>query len=858
MGRKKDLNDLGKRGPGRKSRKQGEPGMPEQLTIIEDKADKTRLGRRARQRAVRRVGGKQQQQQNTEQKPQQNRDLKKKEKQKTKAETKAPVIKKPVTELDSDGEGSSVGWSDDAEWSDDGGWLDDEAEEGEEEKDSEEEEEDEEEDGEEGSDEGSDEGDIEYESDDDAEEVSENDEDGSSEEEQFADSDDEKEITSKGFTDENKEWLTPTPSKKPKKADMTKKGKIPMDLLEDDDEDSDDDVPGDDFGAGSDSDEEEDESDDEEASEDDEEDDSEDDGDMLPIEKASKKLDKKLKKAKKLSEAELRAHTAQFDMFHLPTTEELELESSRPLDMSQIHQRIKEIMEVLGDFKTRREDDRSRVDYLSLLKQDMMLYYSYNEFLLDKVMDIFPMTELVEFLEANEVQRPVTIRTNTLKTRRRDLAQALINRGVNLDPLAKWSKVGLVVFDSSVPIGATPEYLAGHYMLQGASSFLPVMALAPQENEKVLDMCAAPGGKSTYIAALMKNTGLLFANDANKDRVKAVVGNLHRCGVTNSVVSNEDGRSFPKIIGGFDRVLLDAPCSGTGVISKDESVKANKDFQDIQKCVFLQKQLILAAIDSIDAKSSTGGYLVYSTCSILVEENECVIDYALKKRCVKLVPTGLDFGREGFTRFRERHFHPSLKSTRRFYPHTHNMDGFFVAKLKKYSNKIPDKQGNDVKEEDAEKEAGKSTANGEDKEEEEAVESPEEDKESSPEQQSKVQHTAVHKKNRFFARKKRKVTSGGSAENAKPEGKGKPKHKKAKGTSKIAKSDSAGKSTGKSPAGKDGKAEASFAKKKRGKVSQTSVPKPKSFGDKVKGEAKKRRGDTSGSSGGGKKRKDTR
>ncbi len=116
----------------------------------------------------------------------------------------------------------------------------------------------------------------------------------------------------------------------------------------------------------------------------------------------------------------------------------------------------------------------------------------------------------------------------------------------------------------------------------------------------------------------MKNTGLLFANDANKDRVKAVVGNLHRCGITNSVVSNEDGRSFPKIIGGFDRVLLDAPCSGTGVISKDESVKANKDFQDIQKCVFLQKQLILAAIDSIDAKSSSGGYLVYSTCSILV------------------------------------------------------------------------------------------------------------------------------------------------------------------------------------------------------------------------------------------------
>jgi 25S rRNA (cytosine2870-C5)-methyltransferase len=113
-------------------------------------------------------------------------------------------------------------------------------------------------------------------------------------------------------------------------------------------------------------------------------------------------------------------------------------------------------------------------------------------------------------------------------------------------------------------------------MLQAASSFLPVIALAPQSNERVLDMASAPGGKTTHIAALLQNTGVVFANDANKARVKSLTANVHRLGCTNVVVCNYDGREFPKVMGGFDRVLLDAPCSGTGVISKDASVKTNK------------------------------------------------------------------------------------------------------------------------------------------------------------------------------------------------------------------------------------------------------------------------------------------
>jgi len=369
--------------------------------------------------------------------------------------------------------------------------------------------------------------------------------------------------------------------------------------------------------------------------------------------------------------------------------EENEEETTAP-DLQIINDRIKEVIAVLQDFQNKKEDGRSRKDYMQILKKDLQQYYGYNEFLLDKLMNLFGTQELLEFLEANEVPRPVTLRVNTLKSRRRDVAQTLTNRGVNLDPIGKWSKVGLVVYDSQVPLGATPEYLAGQYMLQGASSFLPVMALAPQENEQILDLCAAPGGKTTHLAALTKNTGVLIANELKKDRAKAIVGNLHRLGVNNCVVSCMDGRGFPKIFGNmFDRILLDAPCSGTGVVYKDQTVKISKDHDDMLRCTKLQKELILAAVDCLNANSKTGGYMVYSTCSVLVEENEAVIDYILKKRHVKVVETGLDFGAEAFTKFREYRFHPSIKNCRRYYPHAHNMDGFFVAKLKKISNEKP-------------------------------------------------------------------------------------------------------------------------------------------------------------------------
>ncbi|XP_057668003.1 probable 28S rRNA (cytosine-C(5))-methyltransferase [Diorhabda carinulata] len=474
-----------------------------------------------------------------------------------------------------------------------------------------------------------------------------------------------------GFSDENSLWLKP---KKKRKLSVDENEDVSESSTEDDiEEDGKDKIKVQKLSSLSD-----DDSDDFSAN-------SEDDEDLLPIEKQSKKLRKQQAEDDKLAEEEMQMNISNQEKFIFPSKDTEDGIKS----LQDVQQRIREIIAVLSDFKTLRDGKHSRSEYMDILKNDLCTYYSYNDFLMEKLMQVFSLSELLEYLEASEVQRPLTIRTNTLKTRRRDLAQALISRGVNLDPIGKWSKVGIVVYSSQVPMGATPEYLAGHYILQGASSMLPVMALAPEENERILDMSSAPGGKASHIAALMKNTGVLFANDINKDRIKAVVGNFHRMGVVNSVITCLDGRQYPHYIKGFDRVLLDAPCTGTGVVAKDQSVKTSKDEIDIQRCYNLQRQLLLSAIDCVSAKSPTGGCIVYSTCSILPEENEWVIDFALKKRNVKLVETGLDFGTDGFVNYRHHRFHPTMKLTKRFYPHTHNMDGFFVAKLKKFSDVIP-------------------------------------------------------------------------------------------------------------------------------------------------------------------------
>ncbi|KAF6005196.1 rRNA (cytosine-C5-)-methyltransferase nop2 [Cyanidiococcus yangmingshanensis] len=377
------------------------------------------------------------------------------------------------------------------------------------------------------------------------------------------------------------------------------------------------------------------------------------------------------------------------------TIQDVMTPTGRPERIDELKQAISERAQQLAQWRRNQPAAKSRSELVTELLEMICAAYDYLLSLAQRFAELFPPTELVEFIEANESPRPLVIRTNTLKVRRQRLAMALIARGMNVDPVGAWSPVGLTVYQSEVPVGATPEYLAGYYMIQSASSFLPVMALAPREHERILDMAAAPGGKATYIAQLLKGTGMLFANDVNRERCKALVANLQRLGVPNAIVMHLDGRTLSQSANGsssehggfrhyFDRVLLDAPCTGTGVIAHDASIKHTRDEASIHRSVYLQKQLLLAAIDACNPRSATGGIVVYSTCSVLVDENEQVVDYVIRKlgSRVKVLPTGLPFGIRGFTRFREKRFHSSLAEARRYYPHVHNMDGFFVCKLR--------------------------------------------------------------------------------------------------------------------------------------------------------------------------------
>jgi NOL1/NOP2/sun family putative RNA methylase len=176
------------------------------------------------------------------------------------------------------------------------------------------------------------------------------------------------------------------------------------------------------------------------------------------------------------------------------------------------------------------------------------------------------------------------------------------------------------------PPGKHPHHPAGLYYIQEPSAMAAVEILAPQPGEKVLDLAAAPGGKSTHLAALMNNTGLLVANEIHPNRVWDLAQNLERCGVRNAIITNETPQRLANHFGDFfDRVILDAPCSGEGMFRKSETARSNWVISTPKSCALRQVTILEQAAQLV----RIGGKLVYSTCTYSPEENEAVLDIFL-------------------------------------------------------------------------------------------------------------------------------------------------------------------------------------------------------------------------------------
>lgn len=282
------------------------------------------------------------------------------------------------------------------------------------------------------------------------------------------------------------------------------------------------------------------------------------------------------------------------------------------------------------------------------------------------------------------VRRPTTFRVNTLKATRDEVWSELTAQGFILESVSWYTDAFILRNKSKRELIATSAYTRGAIYVQSLASMLPPLVLAPQPGEKICDLAAAPGSKTTQIAALMNNTGEIIANDRSKVRWRKLVANLKLQGVRNvrtRLAKGEDlWKKFPDY---FDRVLVDAPCSLEGRFEAGNE----KSFGDwsLRKVAFLstiQCHLLRSAV----TMTKPGGVIVYSTCTLAPEENERVIDWILQREpgrvYVEPIDLPLDNVLPGLTAWEQQKFSDQVRGTLRVLP-SELMEGFFIAKLRR-------------------------------------------------------------------------------------------------------------------------------------------------------------------------------
>ena len=282
------------------------------------------------------------------------------------------------------------------------------------------------------------------------------------------------------------------------------------------------------------------------------------------------------------------------------------------------------------------------------------------------------------FLAACERPLPSVVRVNTIKADPERVREALDEEGIGREERAWNDRV--LALETDKP-GNTWPYFHGWIHGQEEVSSLPATVLGPDPGERVWDACAAPGGKTTQLAALMDDRGLVVANDSNLGRLSALRSNAERLGATSVAVTHSDARNFslkPFDGEGFDRALVDAPCSCEGTIRKNPDALDEWTMDHVEGIAGVQKGILRRALQT----THEGGTVVYSTCTFAPEENEAVLAHALANEDCAVVPFEVDLESvPGVTEWEGERYDESVRHAKRFYPHHNDTGGFFCARL---------------------------------------------------------------------------------------------------------------------------------------------------------------------------------
>lgn len=292
----------------------------------------------------------------------------------------------------------------------------------------------------------------------------------------------------------------------------------------------------------------------------------------------------------------------------------------------------------------------------------LSVLYSHPRWLVEELLDRLPPDEVEAWLAANQEEPPLTLRANTLKTDRDRLAAVLAPAAekVSPHPLCPDS---LTLQGFSGPPSRAPGFQEGLFQVQDAGASAATLLLGAGPGQKVLDLCAGAGGKTGHLAALMKNTGQLTAVEPSPGRRRGLEANLARLGVTNARVLQADGTRPEAGWGKFQRILVDAPCTGLGVAGRRPDLRWRKTPADAEGLAALQADLVRAAAGLL----APGGVMVYCTCTVTRRENEDVVAGLLREDPgLSLEPVGLEADGDGFFRT---------------LPHRDQCDAFFAAKL---------------------------------------------------------------------------------------------------------------------------------------------------------------------------------